>query len=221
MSKIHKPDTTEVDQLLIQAVVLLQRQSLLAEHLIRNGQPTLFEFEQAIAAGRQSIDHVLAVFNYCWALVDQLERYRKIASVVPKLSQKAPEFRAMEASLRPLTNVRNQFQHINNHIRNQNSGPLLGAVCWINGTAQFIASLPDIGSTRSVPGISIDTKTGLFTHQFCYVYNDDFFDLGAAIDGMRSFQQYIDKLVQITVEGVDFIQQKHFIAMRAEFKLSP
>ena len=221
MSNTKKPATAEVDQLLIQAVVLLQRQSLLSEHLIKSGAPTLGDFEQAIAQGAQSIDHVLAVFNYCWALVDQLERYRKIASVVPKLNQKAAEFRAMEATLRPLTNVRNQFQHINNHIRNQNSGPLLGAVCWTKGTAQYIASLPDIGSTQSVPGISIDTKTGAFVHEFCYVYNDELFDLGAAINGMRLFQQYIDALVQIKVDDLDFIQRQHFIAMRADFKLSP
>ena len=220
MSNTKKPVTVDIDQLLVQAVVLLQRQALLAEHLITNGTPTLAEFEHAIAQGTQSIDHVLAVFNYCWALVDQLERYRRIASVVPKLSQKTPEFRAMEVTLKPLTNVRNQFQHINNHIRNQNSGPLLGAVCWTKGTAQYIASLPDIGSPRSVPGISMDTRTGAFVHEFCYVYNDDFFDLGAAINGMRLFQQYIDALVQIKVDGADFIQKQHFIAMRADFKLS-
>lgn len=52
-----------------------------------------------------------------------------------------------------------------------------------------------------------------------HVHNDDFFDFGAAIDGVRIFQQYIDKLVQITVDGVHFIQLRHFIAKRPEFKL--
>jgi hypothetical protein len=126
----------------------------------------------------------------------------------------------MEASLRPLTNVRNQFQHINNHIRNQNSGPLLGSVCWTNGTTQFIASLPDVGPPQSVPGIYMDTKTGAFAAKFCYVYNDDFYDLGAAIDGMRSFQQYIDELIRVKLDGVDFVQRERFMATRVDFKFS-
>jgi len=218
MSKTPSATAAEVDQLLIQAVVLLQRQRLLAENLVRTGSSTLVEFEDAVSKGKQNIDHVLSVFNYCWALVDQLERYRKIASVVPRLSQKSAEFRAMEASLRPLTNVRNQFQHINNHIRNENSGPLLGAVCWTNENTQFMATLPDLGSARTVPGIPVDTKTGAYTSQFCYVYNDDYFDLGAAIDAMRAFQQYIDQAVQIQVDGKGFVSGEHFIAIRTEFK---
>jgi hypothetical protein len=220
MSQKTKQERRDVDQLLIQAVVLLQRQHLLAEHLIAEGALTLAEFEHAIMQGRQSIDNVLAVFNYCWALVDQLERYRKIAAVVPRLNQKGAEFRAFETALRPLTGIRNQFQHINNHIRNDNSGPLLGSVCWMNNNAQFIASLPDLGPTRSVPGIYLDTKTGAFGSQLCYVYNDDFYDLGNAVEGMRVFQSFVDAFGQINLDGVAFDQRKHFIAMRLDFTLT-
>jgi hypothetical protein len=219
MSHKSKQERRDIDQLLIQAVVLLKRQQLLAEHLIAEGTLTLTEFESAIGAGRQSIDNVLAVFNYCWALVDQLERYRKIAAVVPRLNQKGAEFRALEAALRPLTGIRNQFQHLNNHISNSNSGPLLGSVCWVNGNAQFIASLPDLGPARTVPGIYVDTETGAFGNQFCYVYNDDFYDLGNAVTGMRVFQSYVDALVQIKLDGTDFVQRDHFIAMRVDFAL--
>ena len=219
MKKNTKHPRSDVDQLLIQAVVLLQRQYFLAEHLVGMGSFTLANFEQSVAEGTQSIENVLGVFNYCWALVDQLDRYRKIASVVPRLNQKGAEFRALEKALRPLTTIRNQFQHIDNHVRNDNSGPLLGSVCWVNGKAQFIASLPDLGPPRSVPGIILDTKTGAFGHLFCYIYNDKYYDMGTALDGMRSFQMYVDRLVQVSVDGNAFIQKDHFIAMRTEFKL--
>ena len=219
MKKKPQPSSSDVDQLLIQAVVLLQRQYLLAEHLVGTGSVTLAKFEQAVAEGTQSIENVFGVFNYCWALVDQLERYRKIASVVPRLNQKGLEFRALEKALRPLTTTRNQFQHINNHVRNDNSGPLLGSVCWVNGSAQFIASLPDLGPTRSIPGIYLDTKTGEFGQQFCYIYNNEYHDLGTALEGMRFFQKYVDGSIQVSIDGTAFIQKNHFIAMRAEFKL--
>lgn len=219
MKKNTHRSNTDVDQLLIQAAVLLQRQYLLGEHLVRTGSVILSNFEQAVVEGTQSIENVLGVFNYCWALVDQLERYRKIASVVPRLNQKGAEFRALEKALRPLTTIRNQFQHINNHVRNDNLGPLLGSVCWINGKAQFIASLPDLGPPRSVPGISLDTKTGAFEQQLCYIHNDDFYDLGIALDGMRSFQRYVDCLIQVSIDGTAFIQKDNFIALRVEFEL--
>jgi hypothetical protein len=218
MIKNTHRSSADINQLLIQAAVLLQRQYLLAEHLVGTGSVVLANFEQAVVEGTQSIENVLGVFNYCWALVDQLERYRKIASVVPRLNQKGAEFRALEKVLRPLTTIRNQFQHINNHVRDSNSGPLLGSVCWINGKAQFIASLPDLGPPCSVPGISLDTKTGAFGQQFCYIHNDNFYDLGTALDGIRSFQKYVDCLIQVSIDGTAFIQKDNFIAMRAEFE---
>jgi hypothetical protein len=219
MKKKNRPPSHDIDQLLVQAVVLLQRQHLLAESLVVSGSVILTRFEQALAEASQNIENVIEVFNYCWALVDQLERYRKIASGIPKLNQRGAEFRALEAALLPLKNIRNQFQHINNHIRNTNSGPLLGSVCWINGTEQFIASLPDIGEPRSIPSLYLDTQTGAFAQQFCYIYNDEYYDLGAALGGMRKFQKYIDMACQIEVDGKPFVQRDHFIAMRVVFKL--
>jgi len=217
MKNTSKQTETDLQQLIFQSVVLLQRQYLLAEHLIANGETTLAKFEQTVIEGTQSIDSVFAVFNYCWALVDQLDRYRKIAAVVPKLNQKGMEFRAFEAAFKSLNKICNQFQHINNHVRNENSGPLLGSVCWVNGSAQFFASLPDIGRSRSVPGIPINTRTGTFRYKFCYVYNDVYYDLGGAIQGMRSFQKFVDAQVALSLDGTTLVQRDHFIAMRVEF----
>ena len=70
MKKNTEQSSSDVNQLLIQAVILLQRQYLLAEHLVGTGSFTLANFEQAVAERTQSIENVFGVFNYCWALID-------------------------------------------------------------------------------------------------------------------------------------------------------
>jgi hypothetical protein len=215
------PKDQDIDQQLIQAFVLLQRQFLLTELVVKNGTAALAEFEISISSNSQRIEHVFSVFNYALALVDHLVRYRKIASAIPRISQKSNEFRALEKALNPLTNVRNQFQHINNHIANNNSGPLLGTVSWTSNKNQFIASFNDIGKQNTVPGIWIDTKTGNFGFTFCYIYNESYYDLEKAINGMRGFQTYINSICDVKIDGKDFIQEEHFTAMKIEFKLTP
>lgn len=215
-----KTPNTNIDQLLAQAVVLLQRQFLLTEHAIQAGSRALIEFENAVASNSQDIQNVFAAFNYAFALVDHLVRYRKIAAVIPRISQKSTEFRALESSLHPLTAIRNQFQQINNHIENKNSGPLLGSVCWSSQNAQFVASFNDVGRRRTVPGVWMDTQTGRFGLQFCYIYNDSYYDLEKAILGMREFQKYMDHFCTVQIDEKDFAQEDHFMALRVEFKLS-
>lgn len=86
----------EIDNKLIQAVVLLDRQFLLTDYLIESKKITLKEFEQALAEKRQSISQVLSVYNYIFALIDNLVRYQKIASVIPRLSQKKKNFKILK-----------------------------------------------------------------------------------------------------------------------------
>ena len=222
LKKANVPATpaASVDQRLAQTVVLLQRQFLLTEHAIQAGTASLMEFEGAIGSGYQSIRNVFSVFNYAFSLVDHLVRYRKIASVLPRINQKGAEFRAVESALQPLTQVRNQFQHINNLIENQNSGPLLGSVCWHSSTSQFVASFNDIGRQRSVPLVWLDTLTGKFGLHFCYIYNESYYDLDKAIKGMRDFQQFINGYCAVQIDGKEFVQEEHFTAMKIDFKLS-
>jgi hypothetical protein len=212
--------TEKVDSLLIQSVVLLDRQYLLTQHLIDTQGIALQEFEDAISSGQQNISHVLDVYNYAFALIDHLVRYQKIAFSIPRLSQKTPEYRALNDSMAELKDMRNQHQHINNDIENSYTGPLLGSVSWVSGSKQYTAGFHDIGRERSMPGMILDTRTGTFVREFCYVYNEKYHDLKKAILGMHTFNQYINALVKITIDGKPYDPKDHFVAFCVEFKIT-
>lgn len=208
-----------IDAKLAQAVVLLNRQYLLTDHLINTRGPVLREFEFALCEKRQGLDHVLDVYNYVFALIDHLVRYEKIAFVLPRLNQKTAEYRMLSDAMGDIKDIRNQIQHINNDIENDYTGPLLGAVCWVSGQRQFIASFNDIGRRRSSPGISLDTRTGAFTQEFCYIYNDKYHDLGRAIEGMRAFNKFVSSQIRVEVDGTQYDPKEHFTALCIEFQI--
>jgi hypothetical protein len=208
-----------IDARLVQAVVLLTRQYLLTEHLIETRSIVLREFERAIDEQRQALDHVLDVYNYVFALVDHLVRHEKIAFSIPRFNHRSDEYRALEAGMGSLKEIRNQLQHINNDI-NDYSGPLLGAICWISGQRQFIASFHDIGRPRSFPGIVLDTQTGRYLQEFCYIYNDVYHDLGKAIEGMRTFNTFTTSQVTIELDGKPYDPKEHFAALCVGFRMS-
>lgn len=207
-----------IDAKLAQAVVLLNRQYLLTDQLIKTRSHVLREFEHAIEEKRQALDHVLDVYNYVFALIDHLVRYEKIAFVLPRLNQKAAEYRALGDAMGDIKDIRDQLQHINNDIENDYTGPLLGAICWLSGQRQFIASFHDIGRPRSSPGIILDTRTGTYAQEFCYVYNDKYHDLGRAIEGLRTFNKFVNSGVRVEVDGKQYDPKDHFLAIYIEIK---
>ena len=210
-----------IDAKLVQAVVLLDRQYLLMDHLIVTRGHVLREFERAIEEKQQALDYVLDVYNYVFALIDHLVRYEKIAFVLPRLNQKTAEYRALGDAMGGIKDIRNQLQHINSKIENDYSGPLLGTVCWVSGQRQFIASFHDIGRPRSSPGIILDTRTGTYAQEFCYVYNDKYHDLGRAIDGVRTFNKFVNSRVRVKVDGKQYDPKDHFAAICIELRMPP
>jgi hypothetical protein len=208
-----------IDALLVQAVVLLDRQYLLIDHLIETRGHALREFERAIEKKQQALNHVLDVYNYIFALIDHLVRYEKIAYTLPRLNHKASQYRELGRAMDDLKSIRHQFQHVNNDIENNNTGPLLGSVCWVSGQQQFIASFHDIGRPRSSPGIILDTSTGTFAQQFSYIYNDRYYDLDRAIEGVRTFNKFANSQVRVEVDGKLYDPKDHFMAVRLEFQI--
>ncbi len=210
---------TAVDDQLIQCVVLLKRQSLLTEHLVKKGQAVMQEFQDAIAGQKQSVEHVLDVLNFAFALIDSLVKYQKIARSVPRLSQKSPEYRSLISSLGELTEIRNQHQHINRYLLNNFTGPLIGTVSWVVDAVNYSASFNDIGRERSVPGMVFDIKENRFVLEFCYIFGDKYHDLQKAITGMRDFHTYIDSTMIVAVDGIVFNGNEHYLATSAKLTL--
>ena len=210
---------TKIDARLAQAAVLLDRQFLLTQHLIKTSGRSLGNLKRALDEERQNIRHVLSVYNYVFSLIDHLVRYQKIAHSMPRLSQKSAEFRALNDSLKGLKEVRNQIQHINNDIENQFSGPLLGAIVWASGSQQCVVTFHDLGRKRSSPSIPFDSSKRSFTKEFCYVYDGDLYDLDKAIGGFREFNKYVQRTVKVQVDGKPYLAKDHFMAIgiRIEF----
>jgi len=211
-----KPD---IDKKAAQAVVLLDRQYLITERLVKTRTRVLKKFEKDVKAGKQSITNVLDVYNYVFALIDNLVRYQKIAAAIPLLNKKEKESRAFETALGDLKDARDQLQHINNDIENDYTGPLLGAIYWASGFTQYAISFNDIGRKRSSSGLVFDTHELKYVHEFCYVYNEKYYDLGKAIKGMRTFNKYIDSWCRVEIDGKPYDPKEHFVAGAMEFKI--
>ncbi|MDD5586831.1 MAG: hypothetical protein PHY92_07755 [Alphaproteobacteria bacterium] len=209
----------ERDLQLAQSAVLLDRQYLLIERIVATQNHVLKNFELAIENKEQNLIHVLDVYNYVFALIDHLERYRKIALSFPKFNKRSLEYKSLMSSTGELRGVRNQLQHINNDIVNDYTGPLLGIVCWASDLKQFIAAFHDIGRQRSSPGLIFDTATGKYTQEFCYIYNEKYYDLKKAIMGVEVFNRYIKTKIKIQIGGKDYNASEHFAALCVGFKL--
>ncbi|WP_136657670.1 hypothetical protein [Nitratireductor sp. XY-223] len=203
----------------VEAFVLLDRQYELTRHLIQTSGTALDKFENAMGENRQDLTNVLSVFNYVFALIDHLVRYQKIVFSFPVISQKSAECRALNTTMGELKDARNQLQHINMDIENENSGPLLGAVGWAKGNTQYMAALTDVSRKRSSPGLIFDTHEGKHTSEFCYIYGEVYHDLGKAVEGMHKFQEFLRKKVSVTVDGKDYNPAKHFIALKMQINL--
>ena len=210
-----------IDKRLAQAVVLLDRQYLLTDHLIKNRRCVLQDFENAVTEKRESLTHVLDVYNYVFGLIDHLVRYQKIAMVLPRLNQNDPEYRALNFAMGELKDVRNQLQHINNDIENENSGPLLGSICWASGQRQYMASFHDIGRKRSSPGLIFDRDKGIHIEGFSYVYNEKRHDLDKAIEGLHTFNTFINGIVHLEIDGKVYDPKDHFMAVCIGFQITP
>ena len=207
-----------IEAKLIHGAVLLERQYLLLNRLISTNSCALTKFEAAIDSSSQDINNVLDVYCYVFALIDHIARYRKIALSIPKLNQKSAEFRALDSAIGNIKDIRDQLQHINNEILNENSGPLLGAVCWASGGRQFLATFNDVGLARSSLGLILNTETGKYLRDFCYVYNEDYYDLGDAIKGVEDFNNYTQLVIKIEIDGKPYNSEDHFMALRIDFK---
>lgn len=208
---------TDIDSKLAQAVILLDRQHLMLRRIHENGKPALNATEAAIDAKSTTIEHVLDVYNYVFALIDNLARYQKIAGTLPRFNQKDPEFRRLAESLGNIKDARNQLQHVNNDIENDYLGPLLGGVCWVNGDRQFLVNFHDVGRKRSSPGIVFDNWNNRFLNEFCFTYGDTYYDLEKAVTGVGAFNEWLLSSVEIRLGAKPYNATEHFAAICIQF----
>jgi len=210
----------DIDKRLIHAFVLLGRQFLITEYAIRKRKPrVLASFEKAINEKRQGIQDVLRVYELAFSIVDNIVRYEKIASILPRFSQNSYEFKLFLSRLKGMKELRNLLQHINSDIDTEFESPILGGVTWVRNDVNYMAAFNDLGEKRSVPGLVYDTQENRFTKDFCYVHNGKYYDLSMAINGYREHQKHVEERCQVNLDGSKYEADEHFIALAMAFRL--
>lgn len=211
----------DIDKRLIHAFVLLGRQYLITEHIVTKRKAKVLSlFEKSIENKNTSIYDVVRVYELAFTIVDNIVRYQKIASILPRFNQKTEEFKTFSSKLSGLKDLRNLLQHINGDIDTEFTSPILGGVTWIKNNKNYIAAFNDLGEPRSLPGIVFDTKEMTYTKEFCYVHNGVYYDLSEAIDGYRTYQKYVESKCTVNLEGKPYNVKDHIIGVATEFKLS-
>lgn len=213
---------TDIDTRLARSYVLLSRQFLITEYVARKRCPRVLAlYEQAIAKKSQSINDVLRVYELAFSLVDNIVRYQKIASTLPRFSQKSDEFKLFAKRLSGMKELRNLLQHINGDIDTEFESPILGGVTWVKGDTNYIVAFNDLGVKRSLPSIVFDTQEMAFTKEFCYVHNGKYYDLALAIKGYREYQKYVEAKCRVEADGKPYQADEHYSAIGLSFRKPP
>lgn len=208
----------DIEKRLVHAFVLLGRQFLITEYIVRHRKPkVLAAFERSVSQGKQSIQDALKVYELAFSLVDNFVRYEKIASMLPRFSQKSDEYKLFSSRLSGMKELRNLLQHIQGDIDTEFESPILGGVTWAKGDTNYMAAFNDIGVQRSLPGLVYDTINRKFVKDFCYVHNGNYYDLSLAIKGYREYQRYVEQKCDVQIDGKSYKAEEHYIALKIAF----
>ena len=210
-----------VNAKLLQALILLNRQHEIIAYLHEEREvAVLKEFEDTISKGGQTVSCVYPVYEYVFSLIDNLVRYHKILNSVPRVSQKDAIISCYNRLLAPLKDARNKLQHINRHLDNAFSGPLMGSICWNRESHQYVASLSDAARANSVAGVVLDTHTGKFVAQFVYIENEIHYDLREITAATREVHEFVVNRFDVQIDGIPYDPSMHFQAFRIDFGFS-
>jgi len=210
-----------VNAKLLQALILLNRQHETIAYLHEERESAVLKaFEDTISKGSLTVSCVYPVYEYVFSLIDNLVRYRKIQNSVPRVSQKYVIISNYIRLLVPLKDARNKLQHINRHLDNTFSGPLMGPICWNRESHQFVASLSDAARANSVAGVAQDTHTGKFVAQFVYIENDIHYDLHEITAATREVHEFVVSRFDVQIDGKPYDPSMHFQAFRIDLEFS-
>lgn len=208
----------DIDSRLAHAFVLLGRQFHVTEYVVRRRKPrVLSAFERAVSRSAQDLQDVLRVYELTFALVDNLVRYEKIASMLPRFNQKSEEYRLFSSRLAGMKELRNLLQHIQGDLDTEFESPILGGVTWAKGNVNYLAAFNDVGAQRSLPGLVYDTHKRRFAKDFCYVHNGTYYDFSSAINGYREYQRFVEQKCKVEIDGKRYNIKEHVIALRMAF----
>jgi hypothetical protein len=195
--------------------------------LLRNSYEDVFiplkikiESESIVADGIK-FSHVVSAMSAITAVIDSLARTVKVSRKLSGVSQKGEQFKEYLHSQSWVVEARNNVQHINEQVRKDNSGPILGSVLWCNGPKHYILSLNDHQHIKEIPGLIIDTHTEKALIEIAYVYNERYLDIKAAYEGALEFYKFIKASFILKDEhGNELDSEGGFIGMVMEVQFN-
>jgi hypothetical protein len=189
---------------MVQVAIALIRQYQLLSNLSQKRGDVLSCFEASMPTQENGFQGVFDIYNYAFALLDAVVRYHKMAHSLPGVSKKEVLYRRLDKAIDHFKGARNQIQHLDNDVVNEFSGPLMGAVTWPNDVTNYSAVLNDVGRERKIGLLAFDTVEGKFVNGFCYVYNDKYYDLDAAVSAINTFHADLMSRMVLKVGETDF-----------------
>lgn len=135
---------------------------------------------------------VVSVMTGASLVIDHLARSLKISRKLACLNQKKPPFSDYIENQSWVIVARNKIQHINDEIKTDGSGPILGSVLWINTDGDhYIVSMKSRIKNETIPGLIIETRTGKTTMNVAYVHNDKYLDLETAYKSAINLSEHV------------------------------
>lgn len=200
-----------------QVAIALIRQYQLLTNLAQKRDDILGRFEASMPTREDEFQGVFEVYNYVFALLDAVVRYHKMAHTMPAFNKRDPLYRRLDEAVDHFKDARNQIQHLNNDVANDFSGPLMGAVTWPNGVQNYNAVFNDVGRVRQIGLLIFDTAKDQFVNGLCYVYNDKYYDLDAALAAIRTFHADLTSRFSLKAGEVDFDQLSNIAAFHVSY----
>lgn len=205
---------------LINRLVLIERIYLFIANANRDGIVRLRALESAMLSGTQDVQQIADLYNYIFLIIDHICRFQKVALRLPKEVSKSKEYKECMRALSVFYSTRNNFQHIDEKIDNEWSGPLLGAICWVSDGRHFLISFNDVNRVRSSPTLILDAREGIFTRTFAYVCNDTYYDIGDAIERIETFMNFFQKTIHFSRDEREINIRDDYLAVTLDFKIT-
>ena len=67
-------------------------------------------------------------------------------------------------------------------------------------------------------GSIFDTYANTYIQEFCYVYNDTYYDLKKAIEGVLAFDKFLNSWVRVEIDKKPYDPKSHFVALCVEIR---
>lgn len=128
------------------------------------------------------------------SFVDFAYCFGELVAQLPTVSQKAPEMRQLQTSLKPVEATRHHLQHLRRDLSTNEviDYPLLGSISWASGKACFTACLTQPISTE-VAAMGYDLQEHCWVAKYQYSVRNTFLSPDQVFSSMKACFEWISR----------------------------